>query len=509
MTDPLPNLEGSFEIPHLPQRAMKLPAIHLAGLVLGGALGYLLALPAADPPSVVSSPTVEPTLLPPVSYQPAWKTQVTTIRKVPASQSETAWVKWAFAIPDQDIPDAIAELNPLTDFHALRVLFSRWATLDAPAAWKSFAALPIPITHLSWYGDHENKELSLGGGTLSSRPKPLIAGRMFYSWYRVEPDKSLAYAKKMMAEKRSAKAGNSGGGDFYITQFIQEKSKTALGEAPPVPTAEKLMDLLSQPNSEGKEKSLRESLGKWAEKDANAAARWWLSLSGDKRQAVNPHLLGKAVFQHGDTVLKTEFLAAGLRSITNSAEEISTFHQRKLSPDYFGNEDSTIHFKNTSAALIEWAAKDTAAAHTWLAAQPDDPLKSFLTGEWAGNLARTSPVNAIALLADVPAENLQVAVSGLTSGWMQQDAAACAAWVAKIEDPALRDSCQQNMARSIMASDPALALRLSTQITNDEVRQEIQNQITQGLSWNPAGLEKIIAANPAVQASLARKPVAN
>ena len=62
------------------------------------------------------------------------------------------------------------------------------------------------------------------------------------------------------------------------------------------------------------------------------------------------------------------------------------------------------------------------------------------------------------------------------------------------------------MAVAIMASDPALALRLTTQITNEKARRKIQNTITQGLDWNPAGLAKIIASDPAIQASLQATP---
>ena len=171
--------------------------------------------------------------------------------------------------------------------------------------------------------------------------------------------------------------------------------------------------------------------------------------------------------------------------------------------------DTNNMFEQSAAALKQWTARDPAAAQAWLASQPEDALKPYLSGEMAGVLSRTSPNDAIALLKDLPDDQLPSAVAGLASGWMQKDAAACAAWVAKIDDPATRESCQQAMARSILSSDPALALRLSLQITDETVRREIQQKITNGLDWNPAGLEKIIAADPAVQAavkSLKEKP---
>ena len=482
---------------------MKITAWHIFGMLLGGGLGYFLSLP---PTGLQLSRTNAACPVPPMPFSvppTAWKSQLKAARLAPASRSETAWVKWAFAVPDEEIGNAISSLNPRADFHALRVLFSRWAQLDADAAWKAFAAIPIPEINLTFYGD-SGAGLEIGAGNFQNNPRGLIMGRMLYSLHRHDPAAAMARAKKLKADNEAKRKSDSNYADYPIIQFIEEHSSPASDAEMLSDPAKQILDVLSQPASDGKQKTLRTTLEKWAGEDADGAARWLLSLPEGERRDLKLGLSADSIFRKSSPSLKSELLASGLRSTGLSQEHIATFLRIPKGQEGMHPESYNINYqlKQSAAALDQWAARDPMTAQSWLATQPDDALKPFLTGELAGTLSRTSPRDAIALLADLPDENLPVAVAGLTSGWMQKDATACAAWVAKIDDPATRDSCQQTMARSIMTSDPALALRISTQITDATVRQEIQKTITRGLSWNPAALEKTIAADPAVQASL-------
>jgi len=421
-------------------------------------------------------------------------------RQAPSSQSETAWVKWAFAVPDAEIAAAIASLNPFSDFHALRVLFSRWVRLDATAAWKAFEALPIPETNITWYGDHDSESLDLPGGTLSDNPRGLIIGRMLYSQHHTAPAAALAYAQKMKSERVGTISGSEA---YQITEFIREKGLAATDSGSPLDPAADLAAAISLPDSNTKQKTLQSTLEKWAGQDADAAARWLLALPEEDRAGLKLGPTADAIFSKTAPALRAEILTSGLRGNGISQEQINLSRAitagNGMHPE---NYDTIRQIKRSAAALEQWASQDPATAQAWLAAQPEDALKSYLSGEMAGVLSRTSPTEAIALLNDLPDDQLPAAVASLASGWMQKDAAACAAWVAKIDDPATRESCQQAMARSIMSSDPALALRLSLQITDETKRQNIQQKITDGLDWNPAGLEKIVAADPEVQASL-------
>lgn len=478
---------------------MKITLWHIPAGLVAGVLGYFSGVPSAMPGTSRANAPVAVSARPASRPAAPWKSQLSAVRGAPASRSETAWVKWACAVPDADIPAAVASLNPLSDFHGLRVLFSRWVPLNPVAAWKAFDALPIPAENLTWYGDHDEDTLTISGGSLHSSPRALILGRMLHSWHRKDPAAALDYAKKQ-------KSGMLAKGDngFYITEFIKEKTSPAPAGGILPDSAAEVAAAFNLPASDTKQKTLLTTLEKWAGQDADAAARWLIALPQEERRSLKLGLTADAVFGKSSPALKSEILASGLRITGISQEIITAFLRIKKGEEGRYSEDYNTHYqlRKNVEALNQWVGKDPAAAQSWLAAQPEDALKSFLSGELAGTLSRTSPSAAIALLKDLPDEQLPTAVVGLTAGWMQKDAAACAAWVAKIDDPATREACQQTMARSIMGSDPALALRLSTRIIDDTVRWEIQNTITQGLSWNPAGLEKIIAADPAVQASL-------
>jgi len=481
------------------------------GGLLGGVLGYVFSPPSTGPQPVRTAALPSPPATSQPIQPPAWKAQLAAARKAPASRSEAAWVKWSFAVPDADIAAAVAGLNPLTDFHALRVLFSRWVGLDPTAAWNAFNALPIPKSHMSWYGDHESESLSISGSTLQDNPRSLIMGRMLYSWHRHDPAAALAYAQKLKIELGGKGPSSYGPGDYQITEFIREKSLAATAPGALPDLAADVAAAASLPASDINQKTLRNSLEKWAGQDADAAARWLLTLPEKDRAGLKLGLSADSIFSKSSPALKTEILITGLRSDGISPEQLG--HFRSIPKDRWGmislSYNTNYQIEKSAAALEQWTSQDPAAAQAWLASQPEDELKTFLTGEMAGTLSRTSPNDAIALLKDLPDDQLPSAVGGLASGWMQKDAAACAAWVAKIDDPATREACQQAMARSIMSSDPALALRLSLQITDESVRRDIQQKITQGLSWNPAGLEKIIAADPSVHAavkSLQEKP---
>jgi hypothetical protein len=383
--------------------------------------------------------------------------------------------------------------------------------LDPAAAWKAFNALPIPETNLTWYMDHDRESLSLSSGSLQDNPRKLIMGRMLHSWHRNDPTAALAYAQKLKAESPGKGPHDSGYDDDQISGFIREKSVPPTEAASNFNLEAEVAAAVSLPDSDIKQKTLKSTLKKWAGQDADAAARWLLALPAEDRAGLKLGVAVDTIFSKSAPALRAEIFATSLRGSGISQEQINLF--RTIPRNEIGGHpesyQTNLQIKQSAAALEQWASLDPAAAQVWLAAQPEDALKSFLSGEMAGTLSRTSPNDAIALLKDLPDDQLPAAVTSLASGWIQKDAAACAAWVAKIDDPATLESCQQAMARSIMSSDPALALRLSLQITDESVRRDIQQKITNGLDWNPAGLEKIIAADPAVQAavkSLKEKP---
>lgn len=426
----------------------------------------------------------------------ALKISAMKVRSAPASRSEEAWVKWAFAVPDRDLADAVASLNPLTDFHALRVLFSRWVRLDPQAAWKAFEAIPIPDQSTRWYEGGGETGLSLTSSTLQNGPRGLILGRMLHSWHSSDPAAAVAYTEKLKAERKPATGSDWSMANYEIDRFLKESSSFSPGRPDPQSSGE-WRDAMSAAAEEmrrdRRSSSSYDTMRKWASADPESAARWLLAQQTG--ESVPPETTNCLQYlSKADPSLRMQLFSAAVRDAGALQKALDILPrtqpgQEGMNPEFY-NELKQLHFGMD--ALKDWMSADPDKAKTWLASQPEGPLKSVLYSQAAAALSQSSPKEAIALLNNVADADLPAAVTALTNGWAAWDAKACAEWVDQIEDIPVRDASRTAIARQVMGADPAMALRLTLGIADETARTALQKEITSALGWNPGGLRHIL-----------------
>ncbi|RYD28915.1 MAG: hypothetical protein EOP86_22395 [Verrucomicrobiaceae bacterium] len=320
--------------------------------------------------------------------------------------------------------------------------------------------------------------------------------------------RSMALRVSLVLPAEQVSQGGGGMTGYEIGRFLDDSGSPGDGGIIPASrTGQDWHDAMELTEAKKKEdpsgSSSYQTMSKWAAESPEAAARWLLDLPAERRSDPNTHnyllLLSKAA-----PALRMELFGVFATDSPRLQGAVDVFNNIQPGSEgmHPGQYMELQQLRFGSEALKDWFAGSPAEAKAWLAAQPDSPLKSLLYGQAAGLLSRTSPNEAIALLGSLPDADLPTAVAGLTSGWARMDAAACADWVAKIDDIPTRDISQAAIARQVMSADPALALKLSLGIADESARTKLQQEVTRGLSWNPAALRKIIASDPALQAAL-------
>ncbi|HEX2747275.1 MAG TPA: hypothetical protein VHM91_04680 [Verrucomicrobiales bacterium] len=457
---------------------MRIPWMHLAIAVVTAAIGWRASLPS---PSPMKSGRIRP-----AAYSVAgtsadsWQTELSTVRTVAATSSKTAWIKWAFTVPDADIPAAIARLNPHSDFHALGCLYARWVKLDPSAAWTYFRTQDISKEALIFCGSEGGgrpANMPLSGHALA--PRLQIAEGMVAAWMTVDPTAAQAFAAKLAA-RESAEAK-----ELAVTSCAFERFANTQTPDPLAP-GEAAAAALQLPASQNRASLLTNAAVKWLESDPAAACAWIRQLpAGDRNQVATVWEIHGASPQDQATTL-TMFLNE--QPLTKKQIERSFSDSSEMLW-------SSGTLKTASAAVRDWMLTDPAAARKWLASLPENDLKPALTGAAAGALAATDAKAALALVNQAGSER-QFAVKGLMAGWVETDARAALDWAGKIEDAFLRDACREIAAASLAASDPALAIETARSITDPAIRGKIHAAVRQNLSWNPAALSDIQARFP-------------
>ncbi len=440
-----------------------------------GLLGYGLGRPDQNR-STTRAPLPTPqTGSRPLPESAAWMEQLRQVYQAPASRSREAWLKWAFAVPDADLPAAVARLNPQADFPALKILLTRWVRLDPSAAWKVFHEMPLPP--YSAFGGKEPWPAS------TQSVRPTIAAAMLQAWFSQDPAAARGYAKELKKHKFM--------GSNHPSDPLDWKLEELLRPGPRPDSPEGWIMALEASAATPDPYDTEKVMASWVQEDPDAVCRWMLS----KPRA--PGFSTIPMFGRSHPALQSELLARYVRGSWVPTEEIPKALQSSRGEYY-----RELHLGQFSRALAQWAAMDQPAALAWLAAQPDDAIKPFLAGQIAGVVSQLSPQDAFRLVQDLPEQDMPTAIIGLTNGWMKQDVDACMAWVSKIEDPSLRAIGQVNVARHVLTSDPALALRLSARIADEKPRRQIQERIVSQLGGTATAVEKIISGDPETAASL-------
>jgi len=468
---------------------MNKPLLHCLAAAAAAGLGWLAGTSAASAEAKPGAQAREskPAASAGRSAVPlAWAQQIAAVRRVPGARAETAWIKWCFAIPDSDVPAAIAKLNPWSDFHALRCLYARWARLDPEAAWASFrkSAIPEDVQHFYLHEDENSPAHGLESSRLHSSARSLIASRMLVSMESRDPAAAKALAAKLRAP-RSEDARDVPVRGFLSIEVDRLLSRATRDGDPALPPAVAAAAAARVQDEEAKQPALEGAARRWLQSDPSAACAWLQQLPSEERSAFRLESLEWAL-HYATPADRTKTLFALLDARNVSSERIERAG-REGRTSIGGDSDAVA---NAIKAAAGWAAQDPAAAREWLTALPDGNMKAVLAGTVAGSLVRTDVNTAITLLNNTGGDQA-VAVGALMRGWLETDARAALEWAGKIDDIPLRDTSRTTAALQLVGTDPALAIETARTVTDPAQRQSVFKQVQQSLSWNPAALSAL------------------
>ena len=465
---------------------MKALAIHLLAVGAAATAGWFAGQPAAGGSGVSSLGQTAPA----TSFrQPAsgtrtaeWKSALPAVRRVAGAASEEAWIRWALAIPDADVPAAIGRLNPHSDFHALRCLYSRWTRRDPAAAWAAFLKSDIPDQFNSFDLRPEGSH-GMGCSTLIQTPRSLIAGRMMTTWIAVDEKAARAFAAKLSdPTSPEAKAAK-------IERYELERAVGAKAAAPAEAAEAQATAALALQVPSERGPAMEKALTKWMQTDATSACRWIAAQPTDQRRELRFDYFSWAArsakpaerVQAFTALLEGRDLPAALvLEVADAAGK--AYH------DFSGDLQGVFQ---AAESARQWAAADPAAAQAWLSAQPDTDLTALLTGSTAAGMVARDHTAAIALVNAMSGDQ-SIALRPMMQEWVNTDARAAIAWAGKIQDTALRESSLESAASALAASDPALALETARTLTSDEARTRIHTAVSSAAAWNPAGLKALM-----------------
>jgi hypothetical protein len=460
--------------------------------VAAAAAGWLTAWGMAPtPPSARTDADRRPPAPPPRApvAESAWRSQLPSLRATTGAASETAWIKWAFALPDDALAAAIAELNPLTDFHPLRCLYARWVKIDPGAAWASFRRSSIPIAAKHYYIPTSlRRDSGLVYGSLGTNPRSTIAAVMLHAWKSVAEKEAVAFAATLtVAGTPEAKA-------IPVHSY---ELKRILGEVAPAPPparkdaatwASEADAAMAAPDRETRTKTLNTTLRQWMETDPAAASQWLRDLPVPRRHELDlPSLAAAAKQGSSSTLTHTAVLLLG--QYWNPEVKIDYWNKQMTTGMQGDPIPSMAPFVLATRSVAAWTAEAPEAALGFVSSLTDEPLKAVLAGEAAGVLLRNDPDAAIALVNGLHSHQ-EVALQGLMRAWVEIDARASLDWAAQIEDTALRDACRELVSRMLVNQDPDLALEAALGLSNPATRQGVHQMMANTLAWNPAALAR-------------------
>ena len=465
--------------------------LHAGVAIVAAAAGWLTAVGTAPAPPARSEIPRRPPGPPPrvAVAESNWRSQLPMLRTTTGAASEAAWIKWAFALPDDALPAAIAELNPLTDFHPLRYLYARWVKLDPAAAWASFRRSTIPISSNHYYIPSLRRDSGLVYGTLGTNPRSTIAAVMLHAWKSVAEKEAVAFAATLtVAGTPEAKAipVNS----YELKRILGEAAPTT----PPVikdatTLASEAEAALAAPDRETRSKTLNTTLRQWMEVDPAAASQWLRNLPPEQRAELDlPSLAAAAKQGPASTLAHTAVLLLGEH--LNPEDYKMDYWNKQMATGMQGDPiPSMAPLVLATRSVAAWTAEAPEAALGFVSSLTDEPLKAVLTGEAAGVLLRNDPGAAIALVNGLPSHQ-EVALRGLMRAWIDIDARASLVWAAQIEDVSLRDACREQVSRMLLNQNPELAIEAALGISDPAARQEVTQATFNALAWNPAALAR-------------------
>ncbi len=406
----------------------------------------------------------------------AWKARLASIpnvRRLTGTDHEIAWVKWSLQIPDAQVPQAIAALDPRRDFHALRMLYSRWAKLDFPSAWGSLLQSSIPVKDLSFY--LPNDESGLSSSRLHTRPKDLIALRMIASLKASNPGQAKEFLDAFL---KDSKAIEQSGLEGYNLSSLKKGEEQKAQEDPAV-----ALQGATGPDADRR-------LSYWLSSDPTAAAAWFKSLPPDKQASFSFSNLSWPVSKmKGSEGLPLLLSLQGKdfqisKRLQNVAESSTNAYEHDRT---YGND---LPLNAAAHAMRKWAVEDPQAALAYVQKMPANELQSMLLGQLAGQLTATDSTQAIAMINQHPDEH-SLAFKGLVTGYAQQHPAECLQWLSQISDPATYQAGLSSAVRQWSKTEPALAVEALTKMQDRTKISQTLSEIKLQLHWNAAELDRL------------------
>ena len=442
-----------------------------------------------------------------IDAQTLWEKQIAGVRRVPGARAETAWIKWCFAIPDADVPAAIAKLNPCSDFHALRCLYARWARLDPDAAWASFRQSSIPHSVHHFHYDESQTFSFLRNAAVNASPRSLIASRMLASMESSDPAAAKAFAARLLVSGSDEARGVPMSG-LLADEVNRLVGNPAASDDPGTSPAQSAAAAAARPDGPARSEALELAAQRWLQQDPSAACAWLQQLPPRDRKSLGSGNVEQMLSQV---------------SPADRTRTLQAFHDGREDGAVAATVDGKVDLHNilrgepglvaaASRAAVDWTRENPGAAMEWLATLRDGSLKASLTGAVAGAVARTDVNTAIGLLNDTGGDQ-SLAVGAFMRSWLESDARAALEWAESIDDASLRDIARSTAGVQLADADPVLALEIARTVTDSEQRQCIVRSAQFSLVWNPAALRDLkqrfpgypwLAMPPWVDASVPR-----
>jgi hypothetical protein len=474
---------------------MKSPSPSLIlGCLLAGVVGWWLpnawqtsfSIAVSPPPAAVA-----------VNAAPApvwrWQNTLSQQRAMPLSTAERSWVLWVDQVPENEIETAIRALDPNYDLIPLRLLFSRWAKRDGPAALACFKSLHFPQTM------HFAQESTGGLGSTSSfaeYPSRSVLDDLLRAWATTDPQATAAYAQELVKDSNINKNQLSEI-SFAAAELAKWKPAAESAATPPTDFVAAAAALSEQKSVKQQASGARALLQKWVGSDPAAALQWWSTVAPEVKQRFGTDWMEWPLEMAPAASALPVMMEHLLRSNSDLTDSISAMSKLGMNSFELNRHDQMGNnrlLQWTSYRLREWLAEAPESAVAWVDQQRNPQLKSYLVGQIGDQWTQQGKATeAIKLVQALPDTDMPTALRGLMQGWANTDAKAATQWLQKIEDPICRDECLATVIKQSGKSDPQWGLELALKISDPAIAKATIGSVTQWIN-HPKTVQSLIEA---------------
>ena len=395
--------------------------------------------------------------------------QLSALRCHQGGDPEIQWAKWCLQVPDKELPQAIAALNPQREHATLLLLYERWAKLDFTVAWNAFIKSGLPLESSQIYLPGR-QDYGFTRGRLNAQPRASIALKILESYGSTQP----ADAEK------------------FCAQLLQDQ-ETLFQLGLDAPQMESLMAQIKNRQSSTQHlvfgqlgnQEIYTSLDEWLKTEPRPPVDW---LQKAHFGPYDPGLRSLTTQTESLSGRDQVMLGAALdkQLMTQSAEFAAMFNYRRFHPNGCLIDHALPQIDMTlTRGIRRWAREDAEAAQNFVQKMSAGEVQSQLLGELAGQIAAQQPSQAIALVNQLEI-NQQDALRSMVSGWVENAPEPCLQWLQGIPDATMRQAAAETVAGKLAAGHPDLALQATALMDNDREIKNVVNRVRANLFWNPA-----------------------